>query len=245
MEIIAKLLGSYLIAPATWITLLLFAGLIIKQKNLKKRLLLSSAILYLFFTNQLISSFIIGNFQPKAVTIKDSANYSCGILLNGFLLKDDKGRTFFTEDGDRFIQTVQLYHRGVIKKILTLGGSAESVDFKAGDYGKEELIKAGVKAEDIMVDNSSVNTYEGGDVCKKILDSLAPPYVLITSAYHMPRSKMIFDKKGIQTISYPCDFWIFSDGFSFKSLIIPDPYSLFKWQLFFREIVGMAYYKIK
>ena len=75
MEIIAKLLGSYLIAPATWITLLLIAGLIIKQKNLKKRLLLSSAILYLFFTNQLISSYIIGNFQPKAVTLKDSANY--------------------------------------------------------------------------------------------------------------------------------------------------------------------------
>jgi len=245
LHLLAKITGNYLVSPSIWITFFLVTGLLAKKGKIKNRLLLLSAIFYLFFTNHFIENLLIGNFQSPPVSLSDSAGYSCGILLNGFIVNSGNNNTYFNEAGDRFTQCVELYHRKVIRKIFTVGNNIEAGRFREADYIKDQLIKSGVKPEDILTDNTSGNTYEGALVCKKTLGSFKPPFVLITSAYHMPRAKMIFDREKINTIAYPCNYMGLNDKFTVRSLIIPNPEDLFKWQIFLREMVGIVYYKFR
>jgi uncharacterized SAM-binding protein YcdF (DUF218 family) len=245
MLLVLRSIGNLLINPSVWIWLLIVLFFFLRNKKAKQIVLISATVFFIFFTNHFIGSALIGKFQPPPVNLKDSSGYSVGILLNGFLIKDTHDSVFFTNDADRLIQSVQLYNRGVIKKIFTVGGSADSPDFKDADYVKKELIKIGVRTEDIIIDNSSRNTAESAITSKKLLAGYAPPFVLITSAYHIPRAKMLFDKQGLNTIAYPFNYFGFYRGVSFKSLLMPDASNLYKWQVVIREILGILYYKFK
>ncbi|MFZ8477648.1 YdcF family protein, partial [Staphylococcus aureus] len=85
-----------------------------------------------------------------------------------------------------------LYHEGKIEKILVTGGNGNLFlnEPDESSFLEKEFIRNGVKKEDIILEKKSRNTYENAIFSKKILDSLKlkPPYILITSASHMPRS---------------------------------------------------------
>jgi len=74
--------------------------------------------------------------------------------------------------------------------------------------GRIILQDLGIKADRLIVESDSRNTYENFKNIKAILP-ITPPekgeYLLVTSAYHMPRSVGIARKHGIQVIAYPVD----------------------------------------
>ena len=114
-------------------------------------------------------------------------------------------------------------------------------------FAEKELIRNGVKKEDIIFEDKSRNTIENAIFSKSILDSLKEkqPYVLITSALHMPRSLKVFEKAGYQNIViYPCDYKVVDTKFSFEDTITPDIKLLKDWQYFLHEIVGTIVYQL-
>ena len=78
------------------------------------------------------------------------------------------------------------------------------------------LLDLGVPREAIAVDNESRNTYENSRFTEKLLidraksdgkQSARPPSVLlVTSAWHMPRSLGNFSKTSLSVVPAPCDF---------------------------------------
>lgn len=205
----------------------------------------------LFFTNPFIISQLILAYQPAKVTFTADQHYSAGILLGGFAgMNKTDHQKYFSEQSDRFIQAMLLYKSGHIKKIIVAAGDGSVFnrgDFREGDFVQEQLVAMGIPAADIAVDRNSRNTAENAINSKKIIDSLrlSPPYVLITSALHMPRAQKTFTRAGIEVIPYPAAFFTRPpDSVVPTDYILPSANALKSWEMYLREITGRLMYWI-
>ncbi|MBN9298110.1 MAG: YdcF family protein [Filimonas sp.] len=246
--ILSKILAA-LFSPLSWIFILLIWRYFSKSPLLKKRLGITAVILLIFFTNNFIITKITVAYQPKQTVFTDSTQYSCGILLGGMAGYDKNDEGFFNANADRFIQTVKLYHQKRIQKILVSGGSGSLVHrkYREAVFLQKELIASGVAPQDIILEDASRNTYENAIFSKKIIDSihLKPPYVLITSALHIPRSERIFKKAGFTDfVIYPCNYLTVEPKVDIDYLLIPQAEALYKWEKLLKEWVGMVAYKL-
>ena len=240
-----------LLSPILWIVIVFVWGWFSKKATRKKRCYIAGIIMLLFFTNPFIISQLILAYQPKKVTLGASENYSAGILLGGFAgMNKTDHQTYFSEQSDRFIQAMLLYKSGHIKKIIVAAGDGSVFnrgDFREGDFVQEQLIAMGIPAADIAIDRDSRNTAENAVNAKKIIDSLhlSPPYLLITSALHIPRAQKTFTKAGIEVIPYPAAFFVKPpDSVVPTDYILPSATALRYWDMYLREITGSLMYWI-
>lgn len=94
--------------------------------------------------------------------------------------------------------------------VVYTGGSGSLLNQadKEADYVREWLNKTDAKlAKRIVFENQSRNTYENAIFSKALVKPQTEQvWLLVTSAFHMPRSKAIFDKAVWQTVPYPVDF---------------------------------------
>ncbi len=68
------------------------------------------------------------------------------------------------------------------------------------------------------------------------------PFYLVTSAYHMPRSVMLFKSLGGKPIPYPADF-LAEDGYNLTDFF-PQGRNIRKIELAMHEYLGLAYYSL-
>lgn len=248
MFFILSKIFSFLLAPISWILILLIWMIISKSKPTKKRLSVIIICIAILFSNYFLYRKFVLAWQSKPVTLSKGSHYSAGILLGGFAAFDIDKRGFFTQESDRFIQTEKLYHLGFIQKIVMTGGSGSLInnELKEADFIKGELIASGIAAEDIIIENNSRNTYENAIFSKRILDSLhlQGPYVLITSATHMPRSVRVFKKAGLNVVAFPCNYTVINSHISWEEFVIPDLKLLNDWSIIIHEIIGLKIYQL-
>ncbi len=245
--ILSKVL-LFILSPTCWIILAFLWMLFSKSQVTKKRLRLLIVSLFIIFTNPYLFHVAEIGWQPQPVTLSPDKNFEAGIVLGGMSGYDKNDHGFFGDNADRFIQTANLYHQGIIKKILITGGTGRLLQNEPAEsyFLKTQFINNGVKESDILLESKSRNTYENAIFTKKILDSLQikPPYVLVTSAMHMPRSKKVFTKAGFDFIAFPCDYKAMPEKFSVEGYIIPEGKNLTNWGYLIKEIVGLAVYRL-
>jgi uncharacterized SAM-binding protein YcdF (DUF218 family) len=234
------------IAPENWLTILIIWWILSKSKVVKKRLAVFIVVLFVVFGNEVIFTSVVNLWQPKLVTLPAGASYEAGIVLGGISNFDKYGNGYLNGAADRFIETCILYKTGKIKKIIISGGSNQKDGPKDAQFQYKKMMELGIPANDIVVEDSSLNTFENAAFTKVKIDllKLHPPFVLITSAMHMPRSERVFRRVGIPVIPYPSDFKVFEKKFSFTDYFIPSINTLFSWNPFMKEVVGVLGYTI-
>ncbi|MFZ1530423.1 MAG: YdcF family protein [Ferruginibacter sp.] len=246
--ILSKLL-SFLLSPFNWLLLFIVLALFTKKAVRKKRLTILSIAWFLLFSNPFIIHHATLGWQEPKKELATNETYKVGIVLAGFVsfnFKENKG--YYGTAADRFIQAVELYKTGHIKKLMISGGSGSlfKQQYKEADFVKQEFMKMGVPAEDIITENQSRNTFENARNSKLILDSmqLPGPYLLITSAMHMKRSKAVFKKAGLAIVPYPANFAEIDNPVGFADAIIPTEDAFDGWEKLLREMVGLWVYKL-
>ena len=237
---------TFFLSPFHWIVLLLFASFLLRRTSLKKAFRITALVLFLIFSNQILLDWYARNWQPAPAVISAGTVYSCGIVPGGFASPDAYGNGAFNATADRFIQALKLYKLGNITHILVSGGNGkqELKTFREGAWVKKELEIMGVPDSVIFVEDRSNNTLENASNAKIILDSnnLKPPYLLISSAHHIPRAMVIFKNAGMQTVGFPCNYFA-GRGIHTVSSIIPSIGTLFTWDLYLKETAGYLWYK--
>lgn len=117
------------------------------------------------------------------------------------------------EEGDRLLYASQLYRAGAAEQILVTGGRIEwlggrDLETEANDM-TIILGMLGVPEEAIWQEGLSQNTYENALYTRDILaEKEITRIILVTSAYHMPRSVAIFEKQGFEVVPAPADFFV-------------------------------------
>jgi uncharacterized SAM-binding protein YcdF (DUF218 family) len=60
----------------------------------------------------------------------------------------------------------------------------------------------------------------------------------------MKRSQMVFQKAGVKTIAYPCNFNAIPNPQTFMQIVVPSYDALKGWDIFLKEAVGVLMYKL-
>lgn len=250
MLILSKIVTAIL-NPLLWIVLVFVWGIFSKNEKRKKRCHIAGVIMLLLFSNNFIINKLFIAYQPEKIELRQEETFSAGILLGGFAGMNKKdNKTYFNESADRFIQTAELYKTGHIRKIIIAAGDASILNkkvFREAEFARQQLINLGIPSGDIFADPDSRNTAENAGNAKRIIDSMhfAPPYLLISSALHIPRAKKTFEKAGLQIKAFPCAYMVTPiEKYAFADYILPSGGAIRNWSLFLREIVGQLVYKI-
>jgi len=232
---------SWIIAPDNWLIALLIWRLIAKSPVVRKRLNISLLILIVVFGNDFLYNKVVTAWQPKPVTIAEGVSYDAGIVLGGISSFDKYKRGYMNTASDRFIETCVLYKTGKIKKIIVSGGSNHKGGPKDARFQYQKMVELGIPPADIIVEDSSTNTFENASFSKAKLETLklTPPFVLITSAMHVRRAEMVFKKAGLPVIPYPADYRVFEKKFGFTDYFVPHLGTVFGWGGFLKESVGL------
>jgi len=184
------------------------------------------------------------------ITQLPEKRYSIGILLGGDIITYDNAtdRLIFRTGADRLLQTIDLYKKGLISKILISGGSGHLLykDRTEAAFIKKFLVGIGVSPDDIIVENKSRNTKENAKYTIKIIQemNIKDPALLITSALHMKRAKATFEKQGLNVVGYATSKRTGARLKTFDHLFIPSATTLKNWDLLFHEMIGYGVYKI-
>jgi uncharacterized SAM-binding protein YcdF (DUF218 family) len=111
--------------------------------------------------------------------------------------------------GDRFVEAAILARRFPTARIVVSGGNpALAVDEEPDATTAPRLLTAlGVAPERLVLEGKSRNTYENAIFTKALIaPKTAGTWILVTSAFHMPRAKAAFDKAGFPVIPWPVDY---------------------------------------
>ena len=247
--IISKLL-SFLITPLIWITALLVWAILTKETRKKQRLIIITFLVFYFFSNSFILDEFMRLYETPAIAETElNGSYDAGIVLGGMIAYDSKLiRPQFDRAVDRLMQAVSLFRDGKIRKIFLSGGSGSLVekDILEAALLKNYLLKTGVPDSAIIIEKYSKNTRENAIFARPILDSLTKNgrYLLITSAFHMPRAMRCFEKAGIKVTAFSADRYSGPRKFIFDHLFFPNVGALDGWNVLLHEWVGFVTYKI-
>ena len=160
-------------------------------------------------------------------------------------MKEARGPTAMTDAGVRMTAGVELARRFPKARLIFTGGSSElSGGGRSEAEGAERLwLALGMAPERMTFERESRNTYE--NAVNTIL--LAKPragerWLLVTSAWHMPRAMGIFRRQGMNVTPYPVDFHTYP---GVKGLLSRygtiERYRQFEMAM--REWIGLAAYR--
>ena len=119
-----------------------------------------------------------------------------------------RGGLAVNEAAERLTEGLRVARALPNTKVVFTGGrgtlfGAEGVGASVRKY----LIDAGVAPERILIENSSGDTYENAVFTRDLIKPKPDDrWLLITSAYHMPRAVGVFRQVGFDVVPFPVDF---------------------------------------
>lgn len=241
--ILSKLL-IFLLFPLNWIIVFLLVAIFTKRPKRKKRCFIAAIILFIIFSSPLLFYLFAKNWDIYPEPLKKGKVYSTVIVLGGFSGEDKNGDGVFNSFSDRFIEGLQLKEENKASHILISSGNGnlQASSFKEAAWAKGVLRAFNLPDSSILIEQESRNTFENATFSKQLLrqKGLPPPYLLVTSAWHMRRAQYIFKKEGLHVIACPSGAITGNEKFSFWGSFVPDAGVLSGWYFYLKELVGVV-----
>ncbi len=232
--------------PGTIVLLLLgygFLRLLLSRGPQKKGVVwlgLGLACFYLFATaplpNYLLGR-LEGRLEPVTTTQKLAGIKYIVVLSGGLRQNEGLPPTSQLDDTSalRVAEGVRLFHLLSDEPALIMTGKGPF-----GDLGSRMAALAeslGVPPEKLIPENQAKDTYGNATEVKNLVKN--QPFLLVTSASHLPRSLRIFQKLGMKPKPAPGDFR-FTNYYSITDYV-PTGSNLLNMELVIHEYLGLAY----
>jgi uncharacterized SAM-binding protein YcdF (DUF218 family) len=172
-----------------------------------------------------------------------------GIIILGASIEADlsaaHGTPVVRSAPDRIITAAALANRYPNARIVFSGGSANLIsnDAREADFAGTIFESLGIAKSRLIMERASRNTLENAQFSKALV---APKdgerWLLVTSAFHMPRSIGLFRKAGFAVEAYPVDWRVGGRGdlMSFSNVILD---GLGRTEIAVREWIGLIAYR--
>ncbi|PCJ32332.1 MAG: hypothetical protein COA90_03520 [Gammaproteobacteria bacterium] len=213
--IVSKIVWG-LLSPTNLIILLMALGtllLLLNKVRLAKWLLVPTTIISLGLLSYPFGDILIEPLEnrfSKPTTLPETID---GIIILGggerLKISVERHTAEVGDGGDRFIAGAILAKHYPDSPVIFSGGSGLlqfQSDRTAGDIAKDLLLAIGIDESRLIIEDKSRNTYENFVKLKSVLPKVNGRYLLVTSAFHMPRSMGIAQQQGVNVIAYPVDF---------------------------------------
>ncbi|MCP4937393.1 MAG: YdcF family protein [bacterium] len=120
-----------------------------------------------------------------------------------------RGTIAINESGERLTQIVELARRFPKARIVFSGGSGKifSKNMSEADAALSFFLQMGLQPDRLVFEDKSQNTWQNARYTKDLLNpSPGERWLLVTSAFHMPRSLGCFRNVGMKIIPWPVDY---------------------------------------
>lgn len=144
--------------------------------------------------------------------VAEPQSLSCMIVLGGAFeteVTTTRGGIEFNQGADRFVEALRLALRHPEARILVSGGDGSLSGAFEGDASASERFFAafGVPSDRLVRETTSRTTFENVENSKSALAGNGlENCLLVTSAFHMPRSMGLMRKAGIAVTPWPTDY---------------------------------------
>lgn len=216
--ITSKLIGAFL-RPDTWIIValaIMVQALITQRRSLA--LWIASLTLFVLVTLAILP---IGNLLLQPIERSYPANPPL-LKVDGIIVlgggEDIRASAFwgqmqFNEGGDRFAAGTALARRFPDAQLLFTGGSGALRDFAGASISEASVaerffVEQGLDRERLLLEGRARNTAENASLSLALANPSADEtWLLVTSAFHMPRAMRSFEAAGWPNlVAWPVDY---------------------------------------
>jgi uncharacterized SAM-binding protein YcdF (DUF218 family) len=233
-------------SPLFFIIIIILIGTYLKSKKIS----LFGLLVLIFCSLPIISNKLIF-YLEKDYNLQEVSNIGKAdaiVVLSGMIstIKTKEKLSYeFSGAVDRILSGIDLFKENKSPLlILTNGKLPWSVGIPEGEYLKEFSIKFGIPKESILLTDNVQNTDQEAKSVKKLLNTNEARIILVTSAFHMPRAKKVFEAANIKVIPFAVDFRNSVNKVNFVDFI-PSANSFSNTSYFVREMIGRLYYNLK
>lgn len=231
-------LGVLLLMLSYW------AALLRKKASFHILFWLGFIILYLFSIEP-VPDLLLKSLEEKYAPLQGAdLKADAIVVLSGDIKKRVFPRSDIEVGGNRVLKAIRLYRQGAAPMILMTGGSGDLFDpsFKEAILMRDLAVEFGVPKEKVITETESRNTRENVVYTKQLLDKIkAKKVILVTSAFHLPRSLALFKKAGVDVVPVGTDFYVTGDKYDLFSFI-PSPGNLSRSSTAIKEYAGILVY---
>lgn len=210
----SKIIGFFLL-PSNFLCCLAVLGLVLQKTRFAGigRKLMGGAMIALVITaysplgNMLLLPLEDRFSQPNI----EAAPYGIIVLGGSIDTLVSKARNSVTinEAAERLFEAVKLARRFPQARVLFTGGSGRIVyqGMSEADTVERFFADMGLSPDRLIFEGKAKNTWQNALFTEALIESNADQrWVLVTSAFHMPRSVGCFRKVGINIIPWPVDY---------------------------------------
>ena len=212
---IASKLFWTLARPESWIVILLMAALFTSRRstNCAGRGFMTAGLVFILSVGALpIGALLMHPLETKFPADPDVLGPSGIIILGGG--EDgtgmrETGHPGVNEAGERFLAGMALARVYPEATLIFTGGSAQILGegMSGAEIARRIFADGGIDEARVRLEDQSRNTAENAAYSLDLIGDGAGPWILVTSAFHMPRAVGSFCAAGWRNIiPYPVDF---------------------------------------
>lgn len=250
--ILSKTLG-FMLLPTNLLIGVGFTGavlLLTRFASLGRKLVMASVLLLVICGLSPLGNYLLYPLESRFPPWEAGAGAAPdGIVILGASIEAElsaaHGTPVVRSAPDRIITAAALAHRYPNARIVFSGGSANLIsnDAREADFAGAIFESLGIAKSRLIMERASRNTLENAQFSKALV---APKdgerWLLVTSAFHMPRSIGLFRKAGFAVEAYPVDWRVGGRGdlMGFSNVILD---GLGRTEIAVREWIGLIAYR--
>jgi uncharacterized SAM-binding protein YcdF (DUF218 family) len=183
-----------------------------------------------------------------ALSLDDIQNPEGIIVLGGALnlgLTRARGPIALGTSPARMTEAVALAYHFPNARLVFSGGSVDlaGTGEPEGNVAKEFLSELGVSADRVIIEGKSRNTSENAQFTRDLIKPrTGDRWVLVTSAFHMPRAVALFHKAGVEVVPYPVDYKTLGDRRDYLNYTFAPVAAMALTDTAAKEWIGVAVY---
>jgi uncharacterized SAM-binding protein YcdF (DUF218 family) len=203
------------VQPLSLVVILLTLGFALSwlRRRWLSRLFVGTALLPLVlscFTT--FGYLLIAPLESRFVRAAEPERIDGIVVLGGALdseINGVRGGWELTRSGDRFVETLRLAQKHPEARIVIAGGAGALTPDEEPEAlaAQRFFIDFGIAPDRLILDQRSRNTEENAQFARDLAgETGTETWLLVTSAFHMPRSIGLFRREGFDVIPWPADY---------------------------------------
>lgn len=189
----------------------------------------------------------------RRISANNSQNADAIVVLSGSLNPvPSLEKIIEWKDPDRFLAGIELFKERKAPLLIFTMGKDPFLKNVAGEgrYYFKKAVEMNIPEGAILTTGEVINTLEEARETKKLINSLKnkpKKIILVTSAFHMKRSKKVFEREGLSVYPFPVDFrskgkWS-GNNWKDPKKWLPNAKNLSDSSNALREIIGRIFYR--
>jgi len=250
---------QFCIEPLNWVIGFIFFALLfmwLRKPEISKKFLLFALLDLLIIgwlpTSESLLRVLEERVPPTSINLLSAKELGGIIILGGAVRSGttgpDRGEVSLGSAAERVTKSFELMRRYPDLPFIFTGFSDQIIPqgVSEAEAFKQLVAEQGLGDRVGFYENQSRNTYENALLTKPIIrsidqGSIEKPWLLVTSARHMYRSLLLFQKQGIKVIPISVDY---QTGNSLSWSTFDLEQGTFYWNKLIHEYVGLIVYWI-